>query len=229
MKIEKRSFNLTEVEVRNEDDKPKITGYAAEFEKLSHPLWGFREKIRKGTFQRSISDPNANIKALWNHNTDFVLGSTRNGSLKLWEDDRGLKFELEPPNTQWGKDALESIRRGDVDGVSFGFAVKTDEWDETEEGTIRTLIDVDLYEISPTPFPAYPQTSVSARSIFNEIGIDFDSLSNVLTRAEHGLKLTDSDKDQIRSVIDVLNQYTKEKEQPDLSMYKKKLQLLEVE
>ncbi|USK85721.1 HK97 family phage prohead protease [Peribacillus asahii] len=169
-KMERRAFDLTGVEVRSDENKNIITGYAAEFDKLSVPLWGFREKIRKGAFQKSLETNT--VKALWNHDTNLVLGSSKNGTLKLWEDDRGLRFELEPPNTTWGKDAMESIRRGDVDGVSFGFEVEKEEWDTTDpNSTIRTLVEVQLHEISPTPFPAYPQTSVgvrSARQVFEE-------------------------------------------------------------
>lgn len=140
-----------------------LVGYAAVFEKLSVQMWGFREKIRKGNFQESLEKNN--IKALWNHNTDIVLGSTKGGTLRLNEDDKGLKFELDLPDTQAGRDAATSINRKDVDGMSFGFNMKVDEWDESDpDKVVRTLIKSDLHEISPTPFPAYPQTKVGVRS-----------------------------------------------------------------
>ncbi|WP_158738632.1 HK97 family phage prohead protease [Alteribacillus sp. YIM 98480] len=203
---ERRSFDLTKVEVREEGDKKKVRGYAAEFEKLSVRLWGFREKIRKGAFEKSLRE--GTVKALWNHNTDMVLGSTKNSTLSLWEDDRGLAFELEMPDTSWGRDALSSIERGDVDGVSFGFEVVADEWDHNNpDEAIRTLIDVRLHEISPTPFPAYPQTSVSARSIFYAAGIDYDGVSEAITRSEKGVSLADSDKELIRNTIKILENY----------------------
>jgi HK97 family phage prohead protease len=165
MKIERRHFEIEEVEVRTEEDKPPvITGYAARFDKLSVPLWGFREKIARGAFAKSLREET--IKALWNHNSDMVLGSTKNSTLRLWEDDKGLRFELELPDTSWGRDAQESIRRGDVDGVSFGFETRKDQWEgEDDKNVVRTLLDVRLIEISPTPFPAYPQTKVSSRSV----------------------------------------------------------------
>lgn len=164
MKIERRHFEIEDVEIRADEGKaPVITGYAARFDKLSVPLYGFREKIQRGAFMRSLKDDT--VKALWNHNRDLVLGSTKNQTLRLWEDDKGLRFELELPDTSWGRDAQESIRRGDVDGVSFGFETRKDAWQgEDEKNVIRTLVDVRLIEISPTPFPAYPQTSVSSRS-----------------------------------------------------------------
>lgn len=167
--IERRLVELEDLEIRADEGQPVIVkGYAARFEKLSVPLWGFKEKIRAGAFAESLKS-NRTIKALWNHNSDFPLGSTKNGTLTLAEDEKGLRFEFTPPDTSWGKDAIESIKRGDVDGVSFGFRVRKDEWDETDpKNIVRTLIDVDLIEISPTPFPAYPSTSASVRS-FREV------------------------------------------------------------
>ncbi|BCJ86459.1 HK97 family phage prohead protease [Effusibacillus dendaii] len=165
MKIERREIPISDVEVRTtEGQNTVISGYAARFDKLSVPLWGFREQIRKGAFENSVR--NNNVKALWNHNSDIPLGSTKNGTLKLQEDDQGLRFELELPESNWGQFAAEAIRRGDVEGVSFGFQVKKDEWDKSDpKNVIRTLVEVDLIEISPTPFPAYPQTSVGVRSL----------------------------------------------------------------
>jgi HK97 family phage prohead protease len=163
--MEQRYYEIEDLEIRAEDEQPKIRGYAAKFEKLSQDLGGFKEKIQRGAFAKSIRE--SVVKALWNHNSDLVLGSTRNGSLKLWEDEVGLRFELETPVTTWGRDAMESIKRGDVDGVSFGFSVNKDgeKWEEDDKkSVIRTLTDVRLFEISPTPFPAYLQTNVAVRS-----------------------------------------------------------------
>lgn len=171
-KFERRNNPITDMEVRSEEGQPTILrGYAAVFDSLSVPLYGFREKIQKGAFAKALSKNN--IKALWNHNSDFPLGSTNGGTLRLQEDDRGLLFELELPDNSWGRDAGVAIQRKDVDGVSFGFSVNPggDKWDNTDpDNTIRTLVDVDLIEVSPTPFPAYPATNVSARSITEAFG-----------------------------------------------------------
>lgn len=212
MKIERRNFPIEDMEVRSEEGKPTILrGYAAVFEKLSVPLFGFREKIRKGAFAKSLEKNN--IKALWNHNSDYPLGSTKGGTLKLEEDDKGLRFELELPDNSWGRDAEIAVRRKDVDGVSFGFNVNKDEWDRSnEKEPIRTLVDVNLIEISPTPFPAYPATSVSARSVLMSHGVDYDRLAGALVRAQQNL-LTDEDHDYIRSVVAMLQGFTKEKEE----------------
>ncbi|MGE7546102.1 HK97 family phage prohead protease [Sporosarcina newyorkensis] len=177
MKIERRNYPITDMEVRSEEGKPTtLRGYAAVFDQLSVPLYGFREKIQKGAFAESISKNN--IKALWNHNSDFPLGSTNGSTLRLEEDERGLLFELDLPDNSWGRDAGVAIQRKDVDGVSFGFSVKKDSWDNTNpEQSIRTLEDVELIEISPTPFPAYPSTNVSARSVTEAIqDVDFKEI-----------------------------------------------------
>ncbi len=166
MKITNSLFQCEGLELREDEDGKKKTlrGYAAKFEKLSHPLYGFTEKIRRGAFSRSLKE--GNVRALWNHNTDWVLGSTKNGTLRLMEDDIGLKFEIDLPDTTVGRDAGVTVSRGDVDGMSFAFETRKQEWDEKKpDNVIRTLIDVDLKEISPTAFPAYPQTKVSARSV----------------------------------------------------------------
>ncbi|MFS8540646.1 MAG: HK97 family phage prohead protease [Tissierellales bacterium] len=164
----------TTIEARTDGEgKTKgLTGYAAKFNEESKPLkdwWGdeFVEIIAPGAFSDSLK--NNTIKALYNHNPDYVLGSTKSGTLRLEEDEIGLRFDLDLPNTQIANDLYESVKRGDIDGVSFGFRVKKDKWTEvkTDDGwkTIRTLLEIDLIEISPTPFPAYEQTEVDCRSL----------------------------------------------------------------
>ncbi len=87
--------------------------------------------------------------------------------MRIKEDDIGLYFELDLPDTETGKNAYESITRGDVDGVSFGFNVRADKWEYLKDDDIyeRTLLDIDLVEISPTPFPAYQTSEVSKRRL----------------------------------------------------------------
>lgn len=161
MEKEIRDFNIetTGLEVRGDDDKPKIKGYAAVFNSLSEQLGFFREKIEKGAFSRSIIENE--IKALWNHNDDYVIGtkSRDTQTLKLEEDDHGLRVEIDPP--KWADWIVESIERGDVKKMSFGFFIRKDEWDETDpQNPIRTLKDIDLLEVSPVAFPAFQETSI---------------------------------------------------------------------
>ena len=158
--MERRTFTI---EMRADGDATKLTGYAAVFNELSQVIFGmFRERIERGAFAGTLSD---DIRALWNHDTGLPLGRTKAGTLKLDEDAHGLRVEITPPNTQAGRDAVESIKRGDVDQMSFGFDVLEDSWDKDADGmVIRTLRKIKLYEVSPVVFPAYPQTSISARA-----------------------------------------------------------------
>lgn len=130
----------------------------------------FRERFLKGAFARTIVSDD--IKAYWMHEKTYIFGSTKAGTLRLSEKDAGLFFEIDMPNTSMGNDAIVSIKRGDVDGMSFCFRAVVQEWDEKDpENVIRTITEADLFEISPEPFPAYTSTSVSARSAesdFNE-------------------------------------------------------------
>lgn len=165
--MEKRYINIADLRVEQTGgEDPTIAGYAVVFDELSVVLFGeFRERITPEAFGNLEG---ADIRALWNHDAGQVLGRTANGTLSVWKDDRGIAFELTPPNTTIGRDALESIRRGDVDQMSFGFNVngtRGAEWSHENGVLIRTILDATLYEISPVAFPAYPQTAVSTRSL----------------------------------------------------------------
>lgn len=162
--LERRAFPV-KVEIRSDEGRPpKLVGYAAVFNSLSDELGRFREQIRPGAFANSIKT--SDIRALWNHNPDYVLGRNRAGTLSLAEDEKGLKIEITPPDTTWARDLMESIRRGDVDQMSFGFRTKMDEWDERDEkNVIRTLLEVELFDVSPVTYPAYPATNIGVRSV----------------------------------------------------------------
>lgn len=166
--MERRVFGLTELRAEGEGEGRTLSGYAAVFNQLSEPMWGMREKIRPGAFTKTLLE--ADIRAVWNHNADYVLGRTKNGSLNLREDERGLWVEIKPPETTWASDFVESIRRGDVDQMSFGFETVRDFWEGEEGRQIRTLVEVKLYEVSPVTFPAYPQTEISARALEEQLG-----------------------------------------------------------
>ncbi|WP_036605317.1 HK97 family phage prohead protease [Paenibacillus assamensis] len=159
---------LQPIEIRTAADGTltrTITGYVVKWGKRSQLLYGeFYEVVQKGAFARSLKEDT--VKALWNHRTDFVLGSTKSGTLRLEEDNIGLRFEIDLPDSTWGNDAFESIKRGDTDGVSFGFGVReggaTNEYLSDEDVYERTLLNVRLYEVSPTPFPAYEDSEANA-------------------------------------------------------------------
>lgn len=149
--------------ITDEQGLRHIVGYAAVFDTLSEDLGWFREKIQKGAFSETIK--NDDIRALRNHNDDYVLGRNRSKTLSLSEDEHGLKIDIMPPDTQWARDLMVSIERGDTDQMSFGFQTLTDEWNMIEGKDIRTLIKVRLFDVSPVTFPAYPDTEVGLRSL----------------------------------------------------------------
>jgi len=161
--IERRNFNLSELRAIT-DDKGlrKITGYAAVFNSPTDVGW-FREKIEPGAFGASIGSDD--IRALWNHDSNYVLGRNKSGSLMLVEDLHGLKIEIDPPDTQWARDLMVSMERGDVSQMSFGFQTLTDRWELQDGKEIRTLEKVKLFDVSPVTFPAYPDTEVGLRSL----------------------------------------------------------------
>ena len=194
MKDIERRYMPSELRVEG-DESPKIRGYAAVFGELSENLGGFREKISAGAFAKSLD---ADVRALWNHDPGVVLGRTKSGTLRLEEDERGLFVEIDPPTE--ARSYIESIQRGDVDQMSFGFRVVKDAWEQTDDYSIRTLIEVDLFDVSPVTFPAYPQTSVAIRSVLGKAGIDFDALAGALIRDE----LTEEDELLVRASIDAL-------------------------
>jgi HK97 family phage prohead protease len=127
----------------------------------------FVEEIAAGAFDRSLRE--MPVVGLWCHRTDQVIGNTKAGTLRTQSDMNGLHFECDLPNNTVGNDAWESVQRRDVDGVSFGFNSQKDAWARIERNgeTIykRTVLDADLFEISPTPFAAYPENEVSVRSL----------------------------------------------------------------
>jgi HK97 family phage prohead protease len=156
-----RRLHLSKLEVRAEGDKsPILVGYAAVFNSESQDLGGFVEILKPGCFTETLL--NGDQRALWNHCHDHLLGRTKSGTLRLAEDDHGLRFELDVPDTSLGRDVYELVKRGDVDGVSFGFYSVHDEW--SADGKVNTVLEADLVEISPVVWPAYLEPKVEARS-----------------------------------------------------------------
>ncbi|HEG42602.1 MAG TPA: HK97 family phage prohead protease, partial [Phycisphaerales bacterium] len=124
--VERRELVAEDIELRVVDDEiPKITGYAAKFGKWSEDLGGFREKIRVGAFDDVLDD---DVRALKNHDPNLLLGRTRSGTLRLTANKTGLRFEVDTPDTNVGRDTVEEIRRHDISGCSFGFIVDLEEW-----------------------------------------------------------------------------------------------------
>jgi hypothetical protein len=154
--------------VTGDDGQPQIVGYAAVFDQASTDLGGFVEYIQPGAFADVLATQ-PDVRALWNHDPNFVLGRTTSGTLQLVEDDHGLHMTITPPSTQWARDLLVSIQRGDVSQSSFAFRVAADgeTWHHSQRGLpARTIVRVaELSDVSPVTYPAYSSTHVDVRAI----------------------------------------------------------------
>lgn len=164
MKKELRYFDC-EVRVETREDGGKmVRGHAALFGSLSENLGGFREMIEEGAFDNVLSD---DVRALFNHDSNLILGRTVAKTLRLKVDKKGLVYEYDSPNTTYANDLLVSLERGDVNQSSFGFQVDKDKWEEDKDGRIiRRILSVRrLYDVSPVTYPAYPDTDVAKRGL----------------------------------------------------------------
>jgi Escherichia/Staphylococcus phage prohead protease len=166
-----REVRTASAELRAASDEMALVGYATLFNNMSSNLGGFRETIKPGAFSRSI-DGGARVVCLFNHDANKILGRVP-GTLTVSEDSRGLKFKcILDPNNSEHKNLHSSVARGDVDQCSFSFTVPKggqsfDDGLDPDTGKpclMRTLTDVDLMDVSPVVYPAYPNTSVNARA-----------------------------------------------------------------
>jgi HK97 family phage prohead protease len=171
--LEERRASPARITVDTLQDR-RLRGRAITFNSLSkvivHPRIGpFREQILSDAVNRTLKG-SADVKALWDHDTREVLGSRKAGTLILTKTIRGLDIEIDPP--KWAAKYVETIERGDVDGMSFNFVVPNEAGESWDFGSrdsipIRSVKDMIFREITITPFPAYDDTSVevSQRSI----------------------------------------------------------------
>ncbi len=165
-KKEIRMLPLTELRIADSESGSVIEGHAAVFDSWSETLgsiFPFKEIVRKGAFNESIGKDD--IRALFNHDPNYVLGRNRAGTLELVEDEVGLKVRIMPPDTSWARDIQTSIRRGDITQMSIGFIVKEDKWSTDKGMDIREIKKVQLFDVSPVTFPAYTATDVGVRAM----------------------------------------------------------------
>jgi HK97 family phage prohead protease len=163
--LERRVITPGSVRASGEGQDKTIVGYAACFGVLSEPIGfggGFTEKIDPHAFDKCLA-ASPDVRCLWNHSPDHVLGRTKSGTLSLKVDDVGLQYTCKLPGTSVADDLFESIKRGDITGSSFGFEAVKDSWD-TKTNT-RTLLQANVFDVAPVTFPAYGQTSVQVRSM----------------------------------------------------------------
>lgn len=159
---ERRVFE-TRLEVRAAESRsPVIAGHAAVFNQFSSDLGGWVERMRPGAFANSIISDD--IRALWNHDPNWVLGRNKAGTLRLSEDAQGLAIEIDPPEAQWAQDLMVSIRRGDVSQQSISFWTLRDQWSVEGNLVVRDVYEVKLFDVSPVTAAAYEQTDVGVRN-----------------------------------------------------------------
>lgn len=161
-----RNINIEISHVEKRDDAPdKLSGYAIVFNVLSEPIFGlFKERVMPEALEKTLKEDDQ--LCLWGHDSMYVLGRKSANTLDLRVDDKGLYFEVTPPNTNWARDLVESVHRGDINQMSFGFKVFDERWIQDKETIkehgmpIREILGIKLYEISIVSFPAYSQSSV---------------------------------------------------------------------
>jgi HK97 family phage prohead protease len=152
------------VEIRVNGENRTVAGYGAVFNSETIIGGAFREKILPGAFGRAIS---GDVFSFFNHDESKVLGRTKSGTLRLIEDDSGLRYEVDLPDTSAARDLRVSMDRGDVDGSSFMFNVPEggDVWDFSGDMPLRTVSQVNLFEVGPVTMPAYPDATAALRSM----------------------------------------------------------------
>lgn len=160
--LERRSSG-TGVETRaREDGKRTLVGYASVFNSDAKIGDWYIERVAPGAFDAALA---SDVRALVDHDWGRVIGRTKSGTLRLSVDARGLLAEIDVPDTTEGRDLMVLVERGDISGMSFGFRVTKQEWDESGETPVRTILGVDLFEVSAVAFPAYEDTTLAKRSL----------------------------------------------------------------
>jgi uncharacterized protein len=200
----KAEFRSFEGEIRTEGDGNTFVGYAAKFNVPSEPL-PFTERIAPGAFSKSLRQRSKDVRLYVNHNSDMVLASKRSGTLRLSEDEVGLRVEADLPETTAARDLRALMTSGVVSTMSFGFTVPRggDKW--SGNGMERTLTGINLHEVSVvTGFPAYPQTEAAVRSLeklSERTGIAVDELTEALDALAEGEELDPSKADLLLNAI----------------------------
>lgn len=207
------------------DQPAQLVGHAAVFNQWTtiNEWWGmgWEEMVAPGSFKKTIKEQD--IRALWNHDPNIVLGRNKAGTLTLDEDEKGLAVTIEPPDSEWGRPVLEAVRRGDVSGMSIGFQVVKEEWTrpdrekEPKARPKRTIKEAKLFDVSPVTFPAFPQTDIAARGD-EPRGETDDWLTNgfrFARLAEMGYPLVEEERAAVRRVGTFLMDVSGEPEAPE--------------
>lgn len=189
--IEQRTFKLdSNIEIREEGEGKRLKGHAAVFNEWANIGGWFEERIIPGAFKDSIKEDD--VRALFNHDANFVLGRNTAGTLSMAEDKTGLAVDIDPPDTQFASDLMTSIGRGDINQMSFAFRVIEEKWiaGEDKELDKREIIKAQLFDVSPVTYPAYTGTDIALASRSKAIG-NKETKSNSLSRADLNVRKLD--------------------------------------
>ena len=161
--FERRTFNTTEMRLDKENER-RVVGYASVFNSMSENLGGFRELISERAFDDVMED---SVVALINHDMNFPLARTDNGTLTLSVDSKGLRYSFDvPEGLSYGNDLLINLRSGNIFQSSFGFIVEEDSWERKDGEHIRTIEKVSrLIDVSPVTIPAYPEATAQVSTV----------------------------------------------------------------
>lgn len=197
MDVERRHLAQV-VELRAAQSGPGVlAGYAAKYMRYSQNLGGFVEQIAPGAFAKSLGDK-VPVIARYNHDDNYLLGTTEAETLRVFSDADGLPYEVDLPDTSAGRDVAALAKRGDLRYSSFAFHTLEDEWSVTEQGfPLRTLLNVQLVDVAPVNTPAYLDTSTGIRSLAQRIDVDPEDVGRVSL-------------DEIRSRLAIIHQFDPE-------------------
>jgi len=172
MNRERRSFKGLEVR-QGPGTRPRLVGYAALWDSRSLDLGGFVEILRRGAFTRSLRE-NPDLRAFVDHDPAMIIGRVAADTLRVQEDSKGLRVEIFPPDTQVGRDVVENVRVGNLDGMSFAFGLydpkEGQRWNWKETPPLREILEARIYETSVVAMPAYPDTTVAVRAMAEQRG-----------------------------------------------------------
>jgi uncharacterized protein len=170
---QQRSISARPTLTKRDAGLPMISGYAAVYYDSADPGTEYRlwedlvERIRPGAFDRAVREDD--VRALFNHDSSLILGRSTSKTLRLSLDSRGLRYEIDPPDTQVGRDLVANLERGDVSGSSFAFMPTKTTWQELRDSTgkttyVRWIDEVELFDVGPVTYPAYSSTEAGLRS-----------------------------------------------------------------
>ena len=175
---EERRYTAAPVELRGRPGNRTIGGYAAMFQVESRNLGGFKEVVAPIAFNRARSQGFTGVVSRYNHDKNYLLGSTASGRLRLGVDDTGLTYDVDVPESR--SDVYELVERGDLRHSSFRFVAAADDWGVDDTGyPQRTLVQVSLLEVGPVDTPAYAETSVGLRSLARKFDANLEEVRSL--------------------------------------------------